>query len=98
MVGVNMEPYRKKLEELVGFRVDSVETYPASEGFIAFQDMPDHQGLLLNSDSGIFFEFIPGDEFFNEHPTRLMIDQVEPGVSYAVIINNNAGLWGVQHR
>jgi len=92
--GVNMEPYRKKLEELVGFRVDSVETYPASEGFIAFQDMPDHQGLLLNSDSGIFFEFIPADEFFNEHPTRLMIDQVEPGVSYAVIINNNAGLWG----
>ncbi|MCC5926896.1 MAG: GH3 auxin-responsive promoter family protein [Bacteroidetes bacterium] len=92
--GVNMEPYRKKLEELVGFRVDSVETYPASEGFIAFQDMPQSEGLLLNSNSGIFFEFIPADEFFNEHPTRLMIDQVEPGVSYAVIINNNAGLWG----
>lgn len=92
--GVNMEPYRRKLEELVGFRVDSVETYPASEGFIAFQDKPTSEGLLLNSNSGIFFEFIPANEFFNEHPTRLMIDQVEPGVSYAVIINSNAGLWG----
>jgi hypothetical protein len=92
--GVNMEPYRGKLESLVGKRVDSLETYPASEGFIAFQDKPGHDGLLLNTHSGIFFEFIPASEFFNEHPARLTLSQVEPGVTYAVIINNNAGLWG----
>jgi hypothetical protein len=92
--GVNMEPYRGKLEALVGKSIDSIETYPASEGFIAFQDSPKHEGLLLNTHSGIFFEFIPANEFFNEHPPRLTLSQVEPGVSYAVIISNNAGLWG----
>lgn len=92
--GVNFEPYRDKLEELVGKRLDSVETYPASEGFIAFQDSQDSKGLLLNVDSGIFFEFIPADEVFNENPTRVSLKDVELGVNYAIIINNNAGLWG----
>jgi hypothetical protein len=92
--GVNYEPYRNALESLVGKRIDSVETYPASEGFIAFQDSQDDKGLLLNVDSGIFFEFIPADEIFNEKPTRLSLEQVELGVNYAIIINNNAGLWG----
>lgn len=92
--GVNYEPYRDTLEHLVGKRIDSVETYPASEGFIAFQDAQPHQGLLLNVDSGIFFEFVPADEIFNENPTRLWLNQVETGVNYALIVNNNAGLWG----
>lgn len=92
--GVNFEPYRNTLEELVGKRLDSVETYPASEGFIAFQDSQTEPGLLLNVDSGIFFEFIPADEIFNENPTRLSLAEVELGVNYAIIINNNAGLWG----
>jgi len=92
--GVNFEPYRAKLEELVGARIDSVETYPASEGFIAFQDSQTEPGLLLNSASGIFFEFVPADEIFNEKPTRLWLKDVQPGVNYALIINNNAGLWG----
>lgn len=92
--GVNYEPYRAKLEELVGKRLDSVETYPASEGFIAFQDSPTEKGLLLNANSGIFFEFIPTDEVFNENPTRLSLGQVEVGVNYALLINSNAGLWG----
>jgi len=92
--GVNFEPYRAQLEELVGKRIDSVETYPASEGFIAFQDLPESQGLLLNVDSGIFFEFVPVEEIFNENPTRLWLKDVEIGVNYALIINNNAGLWG----
>jgi hypothetical protein len=91
--GVNMEPYRSKLEKLVGGRVDSIETYPASEGFIAFQDNPVHNGLLLNTASGIFFEFVPTNEFFDENPTRLSLEQVKMGVQYAVIVNNNAGLW-----
>ena len=92
--GVNFEPYRAALEELVGKRLPSVETYPASEGFIAFQDSQTEPGLLLNVASGIFFEFVPAGEIFNQHPTRLSLAEVEMGVNYAIIINNNAGLWG----
>jgi GH3 auxin-responsive promoter len=92
--GVNFEPYRAKLEELVGQRIDGVETYPASEGFIAFQDNQKEKGLWLNVDSGIFFEFVPAGEIFNAHPPRLSLKDVELGVNYALIINNNAGLWG----
>ncbi len=92
--GVNFEPYRAKLEELVGGRIPSVETYPASEGFIAYQDRQDDRGLLLNTNSGIFFEFIPVDEYFDENPTRLSLAEVETGVNYALIMNTNAGLWG----
>ncbi len=92
--GVNFEPYRQSLERLVGGRIPSVETYPASEGFIAFQDSQTEPGLLLNADSGIFFEFVPAGEIFSENPTRLSLDQVETGVNYAIILNTNAGLWG----
>ncbi|MBL3656586.1 GH3 auxin-responsive promoter family protein [Fulvivirga sediminis] len=92
--GVNFEPYKAKLYESIGKRVDSVETYPASEGFIAYQDSQTEEGLLLLANSGIFFEFVPADEFFNEKPTRLTIDEVEVGVNYAVVLSNNAGLWG----
>ena len=92
--GVNFEPYRAKLEELVGARIDSVETYPASEGFIAFQDKQDNPGLLLNTRSGIYFEFIPASEIYTEHPKRINLKDVELSVDYAIIIHNNAGLWG----
>jgi hypothetical protein len=92
--GVNFEPYRKKLFESIGKRIDSIETYPASEGFIAYQDSQKQEGLLLLLNSGIFFEFIPVEEFFNENPTRLSIGEVELGKNYALILNNNAGLWG----
>jgi len=92
--GVNFEPYRAKLFESIGKTVDSIETYPASEGFIAYQDTQTEEGLLLLLNSGIFFEFVPADEFFDENPTRLMIDQVELNKNYALIINSNAGLWG----
>lgn len=92
--GVNFEPYRAKLFETIGESVDSIETYPASEGFIAYQDSQRAEGLLLLLNSGIFFEFIPLDEYFNENPRRLSIEEVELGKQYAVIINSNAGLWG----
>jgi hypothetical protein len=92
--GVNFEPYRQKLFESIGKKVDSIELYPASEGFIAYQDSQKEQGLLLLLNSGIFFEFIPADEYFDANPTRLSIDQVELDKNYALIINNNAGLWG----
>lgn len=92
--GVNFTPYRAKLMESIGRKVDTLETFPASEGFFAFQDTLDHEGLLLNTDSGIFFEFIPAHEVFNENPTRLSLKDVKIGENYALIINNNAGLWG----
>lgn len=92
--GVNFEPYRAKLFESIGKQIDSIETYPASEGFIAYQDSQEEDGLLLLLKSGIFFEFVPTDEYFNENPTRLTIEEVELGINYAVIINSNAGLWG----
>ncbi len=92
--GVNFEPYRAKLYESIGKKVDSIETYPASEGFIAYQDTQTEDGLLILLNSGIFFEFIPADEYFNENPTRLSIEDVKLGVNYALVINSNAGLWG----
>ena len=92
--GVNFEPYKDKLFNLIGDKVDTIETYPASEGFIAFQDSQKAEGLLLNVDSGIFFEFIPSGEIFTENPTRIRLEDVETGKNYAIIINSNAGLWG----
>ncbi|MEM9822149.1 MAG: GH3 auxin-responsive promoter family protein [Bacteroidota bacterium] len=92
--GVNFEPYRATLEKLVGRSLDSVETYPASEGFIAFQDRQDEKSLLLNVQSGIFFEFIAVEDIFKENPQRFSLAEIELGVNYAIIINNNAGLWG----
>lgn len=92
--GVNYEPYRAKLEELIGKRIDSVETFPASEGFFAFQDSQHHTGLLLNTSSGIFFEFVPADQVFQPNPPRVSLRDVQLGVNYALIVNSNAGLWG----
>ncbi len=92
--GVNFEPYRNKLFESIGAKVDSIETYPASEGFIAYQDTQTAEGLLILLNSGIFFEFVPAEEYYNDTPTRLSIEEIEIGVNYALIINSNAGLWG----
>jgi hypothetical protein len=92
--GVNFEPYKNKLFDTIGARIDTIETFPASEGFFAFQDTLDKEGLLLNTNSGIFYEFIPALEIFNENPTKLSLNDVKVGENYALIINSNAGLWG----
>lgn len=92
--GVNFEPYRNKLEQSIGRKVDSIELYPASEGFIAYQDSQKDNSLLLMVNSGIFYEFIPVSEYFNTNPTRIPLKDVELGVNYAIILNTNAGLWG----
>lgn len=92
--GVNYEPYRAKLESLMGKSIPSVETYPASEGFFAYSDPVGGDGLLLLTDNGIFYEFIPTDEYFNENPTRISLKDVEIGRNYAMVLNTNAGLWG----
>lgn len=91
--GVNFEPYRKRFHQLVGREIDTIETYPASEGFIAFQDDPKRDDLLLNTNAGIFFEFIPVSEIENEKPSRLSVSEVKTGENYAVILSTNAGLW-----
>ncbi len=91
--GVNFKPYEAKLFESIGRTVATIETFPASEGFFAFQDSQKEKGLLLNTNSGIFFEFVPASEIFNENPTRLSLHDVKVGENYALLINSNAGLW-----
>lgn len=91
--GVSFEPYQAKLMDSLSGKVDTIETFPASEGFFAFQDTLDKEGLLLNTDSGIFFEFVPVGEMMNENPTRLSLKDVKAGENYALIISSNAGLW-----
>jgi phenylacetate-coenzyme A ligase PaaK-like adenylate-forming protein len=92
--GVNYEPYRAKFEEMIGRSVDSIELYPASEGFFAFQDSQKEKGMLLLLNSGIFYEFIEASKFYDENRKRLTIGEVEIGVNYVMIISTNAGLWG----
>ena len=92
--GVNFEPYRKSFEKLIGKQVDGVELYPASEGFIAYQDSQKEEGMLLCVNHGIFYEFIPTNEFFNENPTRIALADVRVGVNYVIILNTDAGLYG----
>ncbi len=91
--GVNYEPYRAKFENLIGRRVDSIELFPASEGFFAYQNSQKEKGMLLLLNSGIFYEFIKSDEFFNENAARLTLKDVEIGVNYVMLISTNAGLW-----
>ena len=91
--GVNYEPYRAKFENLIGRRVDSIELYPASEGFFAFQDKQNEEGMLLQLNSGIFYEFIKADDFFNKNPERISLKDVRVDVNYVMIISTNAGLW-----
>jgi hypothetical protein len=92
--GVNIEPYRAKIEQSIGRPVDTIETYPASEGFIAFQDSRKENGLLLLTNNGIFYEFIPANEFYNDNPKRICLNEVELHTNYVLILNTNAGLFG----
>ncbi|MCW3088385.1 MAG: auxin-responsive promoter [Sediminibacterium sp.] len=92
--GVNFDPYKARLFESIGKKIDYIELFPASEGFLAFQDSQSAEGLLLNTNSGIYFEFIPAGEIFSENPTRLSLADVKLGENYALVINSNAGLWG----
>lgn len=91
--GVNFEPYKSRLFDSIGRKVAAIETFPASEGFFAFQDSQHAEGLLLNTNSGIFFEFVPISEIFSENPRRLGLKEVKTGENYALIITSNAGLW-----
>jgi phenylacetate-coenzyme A ligase PaaK-like adenylate-forming protein len=92
--GVNFEPYRAKFENLIGRKVDSIELFPASEGFFAYQDSQKEKGMLLLLNAGIFYEFIKSDEFYSENPKRYTIGEVQLNINYVLIISTNAGLWG----
>lgn len=91
--GVNYEPYRDTIENLIGKRIDSVEVYPASEGFLAYQDTLENQGLLLNTNSGIYFEFIALEDFSKNDAKRIGLKDVQLEKDYVIILSNNAGLW-----
>jgi len=91
--GVNFAPYKSRFTELIGEEIPTIELYPASEGFLAYQDSQEAEGLRLNINSGIYFEFIKADEYFTDNPKRYALHEVELGVNYALILSNNAGLW-----
>ncbi len=91
--GVNYEPYRAKFEKLIGRKVDSIELFPASEGFFAYQDSQKEKGMLLLLNSGIFYEFVKAEEFFTTNPRRYTIGEVELGINYVLLLSTNAGLW-----
>lgn len=92
--GVNYKPYQQTMENLIGKSINTIELYPASEGFIAYQDSQVEEGMLLLLNSGIFYEFIPVEEFGTEQQRRLSLKEVELGQNYVLILNTNAGLWG----
>ncbi len=91
--GVNYEPYRAKFENLIGRKVDSIELFPASEGFFAYQDSQTEKGMLLLLDAGVFYEFVKSDEFFDDLPARITIKDVQLGTNYVMVISTDAGLW-----
>ena len=91
--GVNFEPYQALFDNIIGRKVDSVELFPASEGFFAYQDKIYKKGLLLLLNNGIFYEFIEAEKFFDSEPERISLKDVKLGVNYVLIISSNAGLW-----
>lgn len=91
---VSFAPYKEQFTEIIGGEgINYLETYNASEGFFAIQDRPDADDMLLMLDYGIFYEFIPMDEWHNEQPKSLLLHEVELGKQYALVISTNAGLW-----
>ena len=91
--GVNYEPYRPLFEKLVGRKLDSIELFPASEGFFAYQDQQNDKGLLLLLNNQIFYEFIKVDEFGEQNQKRHTLGEVELNVNYVLILSTSAGLW-----
>ena len=87
-------PYRELFRQLIpGAQMGYLEIYNASEGYFGLQDQPDCEDLLLLLDHGIYYEFIPADQFEAENPSTLTLEQVELGRNYALVISTNAGLW-----
>ena len=91
--GVSFTPYRKQMEKLIGGPINYLETYNASEGFFAAQCMPNDEGMLLFTDHGIFYEFLPLEEYGKPDARTVGLRQVELNKNYALVISTNGGLW-----
>jgi hypothetical protein len=92
--GVNFAPYRKQFQKYIPSpKMQYWETYNASEGFFAMQDSTDSNGMMLLLNHGIYYEFMPMDEYGKENPETLELKDVEVGKNYAIVISTNGGLW-----
>ena len=91
--GVNFEPYRNIFKNLIGHIPDTIEFYPASEGFFAYQNKQKDSGLLLLLDHGIYYEFVVADTFFDKKQTIHSLAEVNIGINYVMLISSNSGLW-----
>jgi hypothetical protein len=91
--GVSFVPYREQFKKIVGGQMYFLEMYNASEGFFAAQDSPDADGMLLFLQHGIFYEFMPVEEYGKPEPRTIGLDKVEIGKNYALVISTNGGLW-----
>ncbi len=91
--GVSFVPYREQLDRLIGKPINYLEIYNASEGFIAGQDKLGEEGMLLFTDHGIFYEFMPVDEYGKDDPHTTGLKDVELNKNYALVISTNGGLW-----
>lgn len=92
--GVSFKPYRSQFQQFIPHKsMNYLETYNASEGFFAAQDDLDNEGMLLLLNHGIYYEFMPMEEYGKEHPETLSLKEVELNKNYALVVNTNAGLW-----
>jgi len=91
--GVSFVPYREQFEQIIGKSINYLEMYNASEGFFAAQDKPGEDGMLLFADHGIFYEFMPTEEYGKPFPVTIGLNKVVTGKNYAIIISTNGGLW-----
>ncbi len=91
--GVSFTPYKEQFRKLIGKNINYLEMYNASEGFFAAQDVPGEEGMLLFTDHGIFFEFMPVNEYGKKDPQTVSLQDIELGKNYALIISTNGGLW-----
>jgi len=91
--GVSFTPYREQVNRLIGAPINYLEIYNASEGFFAAQNMPDDESLLLFTDHGIFYEFLPAEEYKKPNPKTIGLKEVELHKNYALVISTNGGLW-----
>lgn len=92
--GMDYEPFMPEIKKYINMPFDAYETYPSTEGLLAYQDRLEERGMQLILNNGIFFEFVPVNELYKENATRVSLKDVQPGINYAMILNTNAGLWG----
>ena len=91
--GVSFIPYREQFEILIGAPINYLEIYNASEGFIAAQENPDNEGMTLFTEHGIFYEFMPVEEYGKNNPRTLGLNKVSLNKNYALVISTTGGLW-----